>query len=267
MADELGLSTTCRWARFFRARVAWMRGRLDVAERETRDLIEDAARTRDGSMAITSRRLLAETLLEQGRLDEADAVLEAAVDASVRTGDRWSRTELLAHRATIRVGAGSSTRRAISWRSPRSRSGPPTSRRLRGRGLARPLPRRRATTGRPSARSADAVARSRATEYWWWATDALDLAEFLASRGRLAEALRSSPRSTRRAALGYGIRRERSRRCWPGRLRASGGRAAPPARAPGSVRGAGRTRTSGPPKARTAGARSTRSGGGSVGRR
>ena len=211
MADELGLSSTRRWARFFRARVAWMRGRLDVAERETRDLIEDAARTRDGSMAITARRLLAETLMEQGRMDEADTVLEAAVDASVRTGDRWSRTELLAHRAAIRVWRGElDAARDLLAQSELTLRTADVAAVCVVEGVRGALASAEGDDREAERAFRNAVARSRATEYWWWATDALDLAEFLASRGRHAEAapIIADVDSTMRA-LGYGIRRER----------------------------------------------------------
>ena len=106
LAAELGLSSTQRWARFFKARVAYLRGDLDAAERDVRAIAPDGAAAGDGAIVITTNRLLGETLLQAGRLHEADAALATALEGSVRTGDRWSRTELLAGRALIRIQQG-----------------------------------------------------------------------------------------------------------------------------------------------------------------
>jgi class 3 adenylate cyclase/tetratricopeptide (TPR) repeat protein len=211
MADELGLSATRRWARFFRARIAWMRGRMDLAERETRALVDEATRTGDGSMAITARRLLAETLMEVDRLDEADEYLAAAVEASVRTGDRWSRTELQAHRATIRVRRGDlAGARLLLAESEQTLRGGDVAAVCVVEGVRGSLAVAEGDDVEAERAFRNAVAQARGTEYWWWTTDAIDLAHFLASRGRLAEAapIITEVDATMRR-LGYGLRRER----------------------------------------------------------
>ena len=211
LAEQLGLSSTVRWARFFRARLAWMQGDLDWAERECRALATESVETGDGTMTITSHRLLGETLMEADRLDEADEAFAVALEASVRTGDRWSRTELIAHRATIRIRRGelAEAREMLDEALVT----------LRTSDLAAVAVTENATGLLAAAEGDDreaeralrrAVDAGRETEYWWWARDAIDLAEFLVSRGRLADA---APLVADAGALlrrfGYGLRRAR----------------------------------------------------------
>jgi ATP/maltotriose-dependent transcriptional regulator MalT len=211
MADELGLSSTRRWAMFFHARLSWMRGDLATAERVTRLLIVDGQQAGDRSIVLTANRLLGETLIEAGRLDEADAALASGLAVSVATGDRWSRTELLALRAGIRVLRGELVEaRAMIEASTAT---------LRRSDVA-------AVSAVDSVRGAlaalegdDEVAErslrnameiGQATEYWWWAVGAIDLAEFLVSRGRVAEAAPLvAGVDTAMRQFGYGLRRAR----------------------------------------------------------
>ena len=170
---------------------------------------------------------------------------------SVRTGDRWSRTELLAQRD----GPGSPRRGRLEAREPPGR-GRATLRTGdiaaecvlldRSRRDRRGGGRRRRGRARMAHRSMEL---GRTTEYWWWTTDALELAEFLARAAALAEAapLIAEVDETMRR-LGYGLRRRPDRGGAGGRsgLAASGRPGVRPGPAPGSDRGAARTRRAGP---------------------
>jgi predicted ATPase/class 3 adenylate cyclase len=189
LADELGLSVTRRWARFGLARLSWLEGDLEAAERESRLLAEEARAAGDGGSELSARRLVTESLFDQGRIDEALDSVNAAIDLSVATGDRWSRTELFAYRARIltRLGrlaeaqgdldASEATLRATDVAAVAE---------LAGARAELAAAEGRDADAEREYRHADVTAR--ATEYVGWAMTSLELAEFLASRGRLAEA-------------------------------------------------------------------------------
>jgi hypothetical protein len=211
IADELGLNSTRRWARFFRARIWWLRGDLEATIAETRRLDEEAIAAGDGALHITANRLLAEALIDAGRLNEADVALDAAIEGSVTTGDRWSRTELLAFRAQVRLLRGelAGARDALAESEATLRltdvAAVSVFEGMRGALLA------------AEGRDADAEAAlrralevGRTTEYCWWAFDGLAMAEFLISRGRREEAaplIAEVDAAVR--GFGYGLRRER----------------------------------------------------------
>jgi ATP/maltotriose-dependent transcriptional regulator MalT len=211
MAGELGLSSTRRWASFFLARLAWMRGDLVAAERVTRELIEEGQQSSDRSIVLTANRLLGETLIEAGRLDEADVALAAAVAVSVDTGDRWSRTELHALRAQIRIlrGEFDEARRLIEESLATLRTDDVAAVSVvdgvRGLLAARDGDDR---VAEQALRRSMEVGQD--TEYWWWAMPAVDLAEFLVSRGRIEEAASLVARvDGAMRQFGYGLRRAR----------------------------------------------------------
>ena len=189
LADELGLSSTRRWARFFRARLSWLRGDLETAADEARRLVAEGRAAGDGNVELTANRLLGEALLDLGRLDEAQAEFDQAIENSIRTGDRWSRTELLAFRALIHVRLGDLSAAQEAMADSES------TLRLDDVAAVGAVAAVRGELAAAEGREADAeaflrkaLAVGRSTEYCWWTQDGLNLAEFLASRGRLAEA-------------------------------------------------------------------------------
>ncbi|MBA3778962.1 MAG: AAA family ATPase [Chloroflexi bacterium] len=189
MAGELGLVSTARWVRFTRARLAWTRGRFGEAEQACRELVAEAEEAGDGHLIVSSARLLGETLTEAGRTEEAYGAIRLALDHSVRTGERWNRTELLAQRASCATLRGdlvaAETMLAESDATVRADD-------LAAIGVYNStLGQLRAAQGRDEEAEAAlrlALHTIRPTEYWWWTTLALDLAEFLVARGRAAEA-------------------------------------------------------------------------------
>jgi tetratricopeptide (TPR) repeat protein len=211
LSAELGLASTSRWARFYRARLSWMRGELDEAERACRALAEDGDSAGDGTMSLVARRLLSETLLETDRLGEAGAAVEDALEWSVRTGDRWSRTELLAMRGLVRLRHGdlAAAQALLAESQATFREGDVAAQcvLLDLRGLIA-----RAAGDPASAEQAfrEEVRLARATEYWWWTQGALELTELLVAEGRPAEAapLITEVDETMRR-MGYGLRRAR----------------------------------------------------------
>jgi predicted ATPase/class 3 adenylate cyclase len=211
LCDELGLAGTRRVAQFFQARLAWLRGDLDDAEARCRALIQDAEDAGEGGYRLSSYRLLAETLLDQGRFVDAKAVLDRAIAISISTGDRWSRTELHCFRcyAELPLGdlAGFHADLAVAEATLRHEDVAAVGEVHVAQG------RLAAAAGRDADaeaafRAADAVARS--TEYMWWAMTSLELAEYLASRGRLAEAAPIAAEvDAAMRGWGYGLRRAR----------------------------------------------------------
>jgi hypothetical protein len=211
LADELGLNSTRRWTRFNRARIWWLRGDLERVLAEGRSLSDESLASGDGALHLTANRLLTEALIDARRLDEADVTLDAAIEGSFRTGDRWSRTELLAYRAQIRLQrgdlAGATEALAESEATLRSEDVAAVSvfEGIRGAILA--------AQGRDVEAEAAlrrALEAGRATEYCWWAYDGLSLAEFLVHRGRIDEAatlIAEVDAAVR--GFGYGLRRER----------------------------------------------------------
>jgi len=189
LTSELGLLRTRRLTRFFRARLAWVRGDFAATEAAIRTLLAEAQAAGDGQAVVTCARLLAETMLEQNRMEEAETNLDLALGRSLDTGERWHRTELLAWKALVRAADGdvAGGERALAESKETLRNDDVAAvtvynsmlgqiRALQGRDEeAEAALRRAAVTLRP-------------TEYWWWQNVTLDLAEFLVSRGRSEEA-------------------------------------------------------------------------------
>jgi predicted ATPase len=211
LADQFGLSSTRRVARFFQARMAWLRGDLSDAERRCRALIEESEESADGVVYLSAHRLLAESLLDQARYDDAKRILDRAIEISLATGDRWSRTELHCFRSYSELASGdlAAVRADIAEAE--------ATLRLEDVAAVGELHSARGRLAAAEGRDADAetefraaVATARSTEYMWWALVALDLAEFLASRGRLAEAAPiGADVDAAMRGWGYGLRRAR----------------------------------------------------------
>lgn len=210
-ADALGLASSRRWARFYLARLDWMHDRLDAAEATCRALAAEALAAGDGALVVSSHRLLGETLFEAGRFAESDAVTATALEHSIRTGERWSRTELLAYRALVAIEDGrlADAERLLADSAATIREGDVAAFSV--------LEAAKGQLTAAQARDAEAerafraaVAQGRATEYWWWTMPAVELAEFLVSRGRAAEAAPMVAEiDATMEQLGYSIRRAR----------------------------------------------------------
>jgi hypothetical protein len=189
LAREQGLGATQRWTRFRQARLQWLRGDLNSVEAEMRSLVADAEAAGDGNLVLTALRLLGETLITAERFDEADTALLASLDVSVRVGDRWSRTELLAYRAFVRAHLGdlAEARRLLDESVATVRMDDVAAigviEQVEGY-----LAFAEGRLGDAEAFYRRALDRTRATEYCYWFVYALDLAEVLVTQGRFSEA-------------------------------------------------------------------------------
>jgi class 3 adenylate cyclase len=191
LSARLGLRPTARLVHFFRARVAWMRGDFVGAEQQLRALQAEAEAADDGGLLVGIHRLLCETFMEQERLEEAEAEADAALAQSVRTGDRWSRTELLAMKAYFRGMAGDLDRadKLLEDSLATLRTDDPEALSVYSSllGLIRARQGRH-QEAEEALRASMAIIRD--GDAWWWLEPSLDLAEFLLTRGRRDEAAR-----------------------------------------------------------------------------
>jgi ATP/maltotriose-dependent transcriptional regulator MalT len=190
MATELGLLATARVARFYGARLHWVSREFDEATTELSQLQADADAAGDGATWMASTRLLAETSLFIGRPAEAEPFLDAAIERSQMSGERWSRTELWAYKAEARARQGdvaggeaalaesAATLRAIDYAANGAYQ--------HSLGLIRELQGRYEDAEQAYRLQLEIVEQS---DNWFWQLAALDLAEFLIARGRLAEAV------------------------------------------------------------------------------
>jgi class 3 adenylate cyclase/tetratricopeptide (TPR) repeat protein len=189
LAVQNGLRSTVLLARFYRQRLHWMRGEFDAAESGTRSVVSEAIEEGDGTLALASLRLLGETLMEEGRFADADVPLGKALDASEASGDRWSRTELLSFRAGCAAELGDfvAADRLLSEARGTLRQSD-----LAGRAVFdTAVGTVRRLQGRPDEAEAAfrrAVDLIRSTDYWWWAANAVLLADLLLDVGRREEA-------------------------------------------------------------------------------
>jgi ATP/maltotriose-dependent transcriptional regulator MalT len=171
------------------------------------------ARTSTRALPLSTRLQFMHAILsmDAGRLEEAAAPLAEALERSVRTGDRWSRTELHAFEAQVRLRSGDlpGARAALVESEATLRETDVAAvavvEGVRGEVFA--------AEGRDDDAEAAfrrALAAGRATEYCWWIWDGLSLAEFLLSRGRVAEARAEIVEvDVAVRACGYGLRRAR----------------------------------------------------------
>jgi class 3 adenylate cyclase len=189
LAAELGLLSTARMARFFRARLHWARGELSDAEADLRPLLLEYQAAGEKQYSIATARLLAETFVEVGRLDEAEQFIDLGIERSVGTGERWSRTELFAFKAWLAAqrGAADEAEALLAESHATLRDSDYAA----GSVYHAILGQIRAVAGRYE-EAETALRKSlgvvRTTDNWSWQMNALDLAEFLIDRGRFEEA-------------------------------------------------------------------------------
>ena len=94
------------WIRVSRCGQLRSEGDLDAAFECYRELLDIARTEGDPLLQIGSYRNRAELLLEGHRYAEAQPLIEAALDISVRLGETWNRTELTAELALAVAGQG-----------------------------------------------------------------------------------------------------------------------------------------------------------------
>jgi class 3 adenylate cyclase/tetratricopeptide (TPR) repeat protein len=173
-------------------RGAWPRleGDFTEAEQACRDYLVLATEAGATQHQVSALRFLAYTLVDQGRHAEAAQVLDQALELSEMSGERWNRSELLGLRARAALGledlaaANGFIDRALSSLREGDITG--ISEVHNHLGLIRAAQGRGSQAEAALRRSLEVVADTEYNETK--ATAALDLAQFLADSGRLAEA-------------------------------------------------------------------------------
>ena len=214
LAVQNGLRSTLLLARFYRLRLHWMRGEFEAVESGARDVVSDAIEEGDGNLALATLRLLGETLMEEGRFADADVPLAKALEASEASGDRWSRTELLAFRARCAAELGDivAAERLLSAAEEMLRQSDLAGRSVfdTALGTVRRLEGRLEEAEAAFRRAVDLI---RSTEYWWWSASAVPLVELLVEVGRREEAAALFIDLEQVfAATGYGLREQERER-------------------------------------------------------
>ena len=222
LIEQLGLSATGRWLRFYQCRIAFLLNRIEHAERELRALLVDIGDAADLNHQVAALRLLGEILFEAERVDEADEAWRSALELSLRTGERWSRSELWAFRAdaAIRRGDLGEAERFLGEAKRMLREDDASALRVYNTSLGT-LRAAQGSDDEAEAALRAAVEIDRSTEFWVAYIPVLDLAEFLTARGRIDESaplLRDAAESIRdRDVLGR-QRFERLRAALAGRM-------------------------------------------------
>jgi class 3 adenylate cyclase len=103
---RFGLRALLRNIRGGDATRAWFAGDAAAALAILDEVAVDATGDGDGYRLVFTGRLKAEILESEGRYEEAVAAGTAALGESVRTGERWNRSEILGHLAVnlLRIG-------------------------------------------------------------------------------------------------------------------------------------------------------------------
>ena len=103
---RFGLRALLRDLRSGEATVAWLAGDADAALAILDEVIVEAAGDGDGQRLVGAGRRMAEILEGEGRYEEAVVAGMTALAESVRTGERWNRSEILGHLAVnlLRIG-------------------------------------------------------------------------------------------------------------------------------------------------------------------
>ena len=120
VAERLGLRALLRELRGGVATGAWLAGDPDAALAILSEVRAEAVGDGDGQRLVYVERRSGEILESEGRYEEAVAAWTAALAASVRTGERWNRSEIHGHLAVnlLRVGR---TEEAAGTRQKRPR--------------------------------------------------------------------------------------------------------------------------------------------------
>ena len=166
-----------------------MRAEYEQAERDLVPLLAEYQAAGEGPYDIAAARLLGEDLISMNRLSEAEEYIDLALARSLESGDRWSRTELLAIKAWLAARRGrldeADATLAEALETLRESDYAANGAYYQMLGLVRAMEARDAEAEAAFRRSIRAVDVS---DNWAWQMSALDLAEFLLSRGRHEEA-------------------------------------------------------------------------------
>lgn len=103
-----------QWAEHMRARALLMRGRIDEAAAVFAHAHREGEEAGDAVRIVSALRGGAECLLAEERYDELEKALPVALERSVATGERWSRTELIAMCARTAAARGA-VDEALRW--------------------------------------------------------------------------------------------------------------------------------------------------------
>jgi class 3 adenylate cyclase len=130
IGQRLGLRALLRQLRGGDAAGVWFKGDAAAALAVLDEVRAEAAGDGDANGLVASGRRTADILEGEGRYEEAVVALSAAVAESVRTGERWNRSELLGHLAVdlLRLGRteeaqASAAEAALMVRGPEDISG------------------------------------------------------------------------------------------------------------------------------------------------
>ncbi|MFN2521336.1 MAG: hypothetical protein ABR525_09855, partial [Candidatus Limnocylindria bacterium] len=188
---RLGLRALLRRLRSNEAWGPWLAGDAAAALAILGEVMVEATGDGDANRLVAAGRVVAEILASEGRYDEAVVAGAAALAESVRTGERWSRSEIHGHLAAnlLRVGRteeaeAHAAEAAAMLRGPEDISGVAEAEWVRAQILA----------ARGDDRAADAAFRAaiasadRGQFVPLHISLRLDRAEFLLARGRGKEA-------------------------------------------------------------------------------
>jgi len=109
IADELGLHTIAQARPFYAARFQWLSGDLLQASEIYRAAADASRADGDERTAVRTQGAAALILVDLGRFAEADTILESVIAVSERTGERGTRTEMIASRAQCALALGDVT--------------------------------------------------------------------------------------------------------------------------------------------------------------
>lgn len=190
LASRLGLRNVSLDLARARAHKLLFSGEFDTAIDAYRQVIRDADDSGVGQMQIAGLRFLAYALRWQRRYSEMAEVLDRAIELSETSGERWNRAEVIATRARAALELGeidaadNFIQRALEC--VRSDDVTGISEVYDHLGMIRAAQGRDAEAEAALRRGVDSVIN---THYVWVLGNAIvDLARFLAERGRLDEA-------------------------------------------------------------------------------
>ena len=98
--DEIGAAGRYGWTLSNLASVYWQRGEIPLAEKTFREAVRRLRGTHEQGYLAEAERGLAEVLVEQGKVDEADRLITEA-ERRVGRGDVWTRASLLHARGLV----------------------------------------------------------------------------------------------------------------------------------------------------------------------
>jgi class 3 adenylate cyclase/tetratricopeptide (TPR) repeat protein len=103
--DEIGAAGRYGWTLSNLASVYQQRADVALAEKTFREAVRRLRRTHEQGYLVEAERGLAETLVERGKVDEADRLI-AEAQRRVGRGDVWTRASMLHARGIVRAAQG-----------------------------------------------------------------------------------------------------------------------------------------------------------------